>query len=150
VSRLSVGQVAILLERVRSAGMQSEADQISAHIDQLTEENKFLEHIQTVAAHIAQSTLAEQATASILEGWKTIFTASAVALQALADVEMRKVSLDENKYQHGLDLEKEGLVSERQTVNLRYVHIWGPIVVALTGVISAAAAYYFATGAPTP
>lgn len=133
MSRLGVGQVAVILERVRTAGLNTEADSLSAHIDALAGEDRLIEHLQLVATHIAKSTASEDATRQMLMGFQPTIQASANALDRLVKVEERRMLVEEKQAE-----------AEATVTTLRYVHIWGPIVGAVGGAITTAAAFYFA------
>ena len=139
MSRLGVGQVAVILERIRNSGLQTEADNLSGHIDALAGEDRLIEHLQLVSGHIAKSTASEDATRQLLTGFQPTIAASASALDRLAKVEERRV-----------DMEEKAHAAKVAETGLRYVHIWGPLVGALVGVITTAAAFWFGTPATTP
>ena len=135
MTRLGVGQVAVILERIRTSGLHTEADNLSGHIDALAGEDRLIEHLQLVSGHIAKSTASEDATRQLLTGFQPTIAASASALDRLAKVEERRVAMEERA--HAAKVAETGL---------RYVHIWGPLVGALAGALTTAAAFFFSSG----
>ena len=134
MARLGVGQVAVILERIRTAGFPADADSLSGHIDALAGEDRLIEHLQMLASHIAKSNASEDATRALLVSFQPTIQASANALDRLAKVEERRITVEERQHD----------ASTTETT-LRYVHIWGPIVGAVGGVLTTAAAFYFSS-----
>ena len=139
MARLGVGQVAVILEKIRNSGLGLEADNLSAHIDALAAEDRLIEHLQSVSAHIATSTASEDATRQLLMSFQPTIQASASALDRLAKAEERRAAIEEKRH--------DAKVAE---TGLRYVHIWGPVVGGLVGVVSTAAAFWFGADGGAP
>lgn len=132
--RLSAGKVAIILSKVRSAGLAEEATDLESHLETVGSEDLLLSHLQAMTESTTRSALAEQATAAVLESWKPIIMKSADALAKFADVEERRMKLEEREFDE-----------RKAETGLKYQHVIAPIVAAFAGILSTIAAFYFAT-----
>jgi len=120
--RMSVARVAIMLERVRHAGMEEEADALRAHLDSSASDDKMVDAM-------IQSARAQEVMNVTLAAWKPTIDGSNMALTRMADVEARR-----------LEMETEDREDRRAGRDLRYQHIIVPIVAALGGAFTAWAA----------
>lgn len=150
MARLTAGQTALILDRLKKAGLTAEADQLEQHIDALTSENRLLDQLQQVTAATVRSAEAESATASALKSFEVVVARAVSVLDRNVRIEERRIALDEAQALREAEADKRAAALEAtqatnrwKLLETRYTVVWGPIIVALTAAISAAAGWYF-------
>lgn len=126
MARLTAGQTALILDRLRKADMESEADALEQHIEALTSENRWLDQLQQVTAATVKSAEAEANTAAAVRSFEVVVRSAVVVLERVSRTEERRVALEERQEAAGL-----------KVTEMRYAKVWGPIALALAGALGA-------------
>lgn len=131
-ARLTTGQVATLLERVRTRGMEDEAGKLAGHLESLGTEAVLIDHLALSAA-------AQQRAAQVLERIEQPYRTSLELLARFVQVEERKMKLEEAQAKLAGEDRAAARETSREALHLRYQHIIVPVVSALAAYLLGAA-----------
>ena len=133
--------MAIILERIKSSA-PSDAEALALHIESVGSEDAMMMLVREMVEAKQESKAAEDKTNATLQSWRPIMDSVSASIKKLAKEDERRNNLDEKK----MALAERGAERDHEMEADRLKAVFVPLVTALAGAITTAAAYHFGGG----
>jgi regulator of protease activity HflC (stomatin/prohibitin superfamily) len=124
----------------------TEAQLLTAHLETITADSQFSAHVQSMGQHMATTNASIKVMQDMLDTIRPTMEASRTAMERLAVAEERRVAIEENAAKAAAEAARLAAEAAKEKTGLQYAHVWGPLIAAVSSLITAVAMYWSSPG----